>query len=156
MGMDQHVEELFYLYVSRIMFEANLVNCLRYQISEETCSFIEEFKNIPFKIARVYWIYDVPGGEVRGGHAYRENEEFIVALSGSFDVVLDDGKKKKIFSLNRSYYGLYVPKGLWREMNNFSTNSLALVLASTTYNREDIFLIMIPLNVSAYEAKQCL
>lgn len=100
-------------------------------------SIIEQYKNIPFKIARTYWIYDVPGGEKRGGHAYRENEEFIVALSGSFDVVLDDGKSKEIFSLNRSYYGLYVPRGLWREMNNFSTNSLALVLASTSYNAED-------------------
>lgn len=100
-------------------------------------SVIEEFKNIPFKIARTYWIYDVPGGEKRGGHAYRENEEFIVALSGSFDVVVDDGKNRKIFSLNRSYYGLYVPQGVWREMNNFSTNSLALVLASTPYNVED-------------------
>lgn len=100
-------------------------------------SVIEEFKNIPFKIARTYWIYDVPGGEVRGGHAYKENQEFIVALSGSFDVVLDDGTVKKTFHLNRSYYGLYVPKGYWREMNNFSTNSLALILASTEYNSED-------------------
>jgi dTDP-4-dehydrorhamnose 3,5-epimerase-like enzyme len=100
-------------------------------------SIIEEFKNIPFKIERTYWIYDVPGGEARGGHAYKENQEFIVALSGSFDVVLDDGKEKKTFSLNRSYYGLYVPKGLWREMNNFSTNSLALVLASTAYDKGD-------------------
>lgn len=100
-------------------------------------SVIEEFKNIPFKIERTYWIYDVPGGEARGGHAYKENQEFIVALSGSFDVILDDGKEKKIFSLNRSYYGLYVPKGLWREMNNFSTNSLALVLASTPYKVDD-------------------
>ena len=100
-------------------------------------SIIEQYKNIPFKIARTYWIYDVPGGEKRGGHAYRENEEFIVALSGSFDVVLDDGKNRKTFSLNRSYYGLYVPKGLWREMNNFSTNSLALVLASRPYDADD-------------------
>ena len=100
-------------------------------------SVIEEFKNIPFKIARTYWIYDVPGGEVRGGHAYKENQEFIVALSGSFDVVLDDGIVKKTFHLNRSYYGLYVPKGYWREMNNFSTNSLALVLASTAYDADD-------------------
>ncbi|MEF3426351.1 sugar 3,4-ketoisomerase [Bacteroides cellulosilyticus] len=100
-------------------------------------SIIEQYKNIPFRIVRTYWIYDVPGGEKRGGHAYRENEEFIVALSGSFDVVLDDGKNKEIFSLNRSYYGLYIPKGLWREMNNFSTNSLALVLASTPYDAED-------------------
>lgn len=100
-------------------------------------SVIEEFKDIPFKIERVYWIYDVPGGEARGGHAYKENEEFIVALSGSFDVILDDGKEKKTFHLNRSYYGLYVPKGLWREMDNFSTNSLALVLSSTKYDVND-------------------
>lgn len=100
-------------------------------------SFIEEFKQIPFKIERTYWIYDVPGGERRGGHAYRENEEFIVALSGSFDVVLDDGINKTTYSLNRSYYGLYVPKGIWREMNNFSTNSLALILASTPYSQDD-------------------
>lgn len=100
-------------------------------------SIIEEFKQIPFKIKRTYWIYDVPGGEHRGGHAYRENCEFIVALSGSFDVVLDDGKEEKTFSLNRSYYGLYVPKGLWREMDNFSTNSLALVLSSTEYDVND-------------------
>lgn len=100
-------------------------------------SIIEEFKNIPFKIERTYWIYDVPGGEARGGHAYKENQEFIVALSGSFDVILDDGTGKKTYHLNRSYYGLYVPKGIWREMNNFSTNSLALILASTPYNAED-------------------
>jgi len=100
-------------------------------------SVIEEYKNIPFKIERTYWIYDVPGGEIRGGHAYKENQEFIVALSGSFDVILDDGKERKTYSLNRSYYGLYVPKGLWRQMENFSTNSLALIVASTPYNAED-------------------
>ena len=100
-------------------------------------SVIEELQDIPFKIERTYWIYDVPGGEVRGGHAYKENQEFIVALSGSFDVVLDDGKEKKIFSLNRSYNGLYVPKGMWREMENFSTNSLALVLSSTKFDSND-------------------
>ena len=100
-------------------------------------SLVEEFKHIPFKIERTYWIYDVPGGEKRGGHAYRENQEFIVALSGSFDVVLDDGKEKKLYSLNRSYYGLYVSKGWWRQMENFSTNALALVLASTPYTKED-------------------
>lgn len=100
-------------------------------------SVIEEMKEIPFHIERTYWIYDVPGGESRGGHAYKENEEFIVALSGSFDVVLDDGTKKEKFTLNRSYYGLYVPKGLWREMVNFSTNSLALILSSTFYKEND-------------------
>lgn len=100
-------------------------------------SFIEQESHIPFKIQRAYWIYDVPGGEMRGGHAYKENEELIVALSGSFDVVLDDGNEKKTFSLNRSYYGLYVPKGTWREMQNFSTNSLALILSSTRYDESD-------------------
>lgn len=100
-------------------------------------SFIEEKNHIPFAIERSFWIYDVPGGESRGGHAYKESEEFIVALSGSFDVVLDDGKEKKTYHLNRSYYGLYVPKMIWREMNNFSTNSLALVLSSTRYNEGD-------------------
>lgn len=100
-------------------------------------SVIEEMEDIPFKVERTYWIYDVPGGEARGGHAYRENQEFIIALSGSFDVILDDGKEKHTFHLNRSYYGLYVPKGMWREMENFSTNSLALVLSSTKYDVND-------------------
>lgn len=100
-------------------------------------SFVEEGKPIPFAIRRNYWIYDVPGGEIRGGHAYRENREFIIALSGSFDVLLDDGRESRTYSLNRSYYGLYVPAGLWRQMMNFSTNSLALVMASTPYNPAD-------------------
>ena len=105
--------------------------------SRGNLSFIEQETHIPFKIKRTYWLYDVPGGECRGGHAYRENQEFIVALSGSFDVVLDDGQNKRVYTLNRSYYGLYVPKGLWREMENFSTNSLALVLSSTEYDAND-------------------
>lgn len=100
-------------------------------------SFIEQENHIPFKIERTHWIYDVPGGEKRGGHAYRNNEELIVALSGSFDVIVDDGNEKKTFSLNRSYYGLYVPRGTWREMQNFSTNSLALILSSTKYDESD-------------------
>ncbi len=100
-------------------------------------SFIESGNHIPFEIKRTYWIYDVPGGEVRGGHAYKELNELIIALSGSFDVILDDGKQKKIYSLNRSYYGLYVPKMIWRQMENFSTNSLALILASEVYKKDD-------------------
>lgn len=100
-------------------------------------SIIEQFKQIPFEIKRTYWIYDVPGGFDRGGHAYKENEEFIVALSGSFDVMLNDGYKEYKFSLNRSYFGLFVPKGMWRTMTNFSTNSLALVLSSTEYDVND-------------------
>lgn len=101
-------------------------------------SIIEEYIHIPFKIARTYWVYDVPGGETRGGHAYRQNQEFIVALSGSFDVVLTNRQgERSVWHMNRSYYGLYVPNGWWRELENFATNSLALVLASTPYNPED-------------------
>ena len=100
-------------------------------------SIIEQEKQIPFEIRRAHWIYDVPGGVDRGGHAFKETEEFIVALSGSFDVVIDDGEEKKTFSLNRSYFGLYVPRGMWRTMANFSTNSLALVLSSTEYDEND-------------------
>ena len=100
-------------------------------------SIIEEFKQVPFKIKRSYWIYDVPGGVERGGHAYKENTEFIVALSGSLMCQLMTEKKQQIFHLNRSYLGLLVPKGLWRVMNNFSTNSLALILSSTEYDEQD-------------------
>jgi len=100
-------------------------------------SIIEQKKHIPFDIKRVHWIYDVPGGIERGGHAFKETEEFIVALSGSFDVIVDDGDIKKSYPLNRSYFGLYVPKGMWRAMTNFSTNSLALVLSSTVYDEKD-------------------
>ena len=100
-------------------------------------SFAEQMNHIPFEIQRTYWIYDVPGGESRGGHAFINTEEFIIALSGSFDVIVDDGSQKWSFTLNRSYYGLYIPKGMWREMTNFSTNSLALEFASTRYETAD-------------------
>ena len=100
-------------------------------------SFVEQLNHIPFEIKRTYWIYDVPGGENRGGHAFKENQEFIVALSGAFDVIVDDGQNKKKFTLNRSYYGLYVPVGIWREMENFSTNSLALEFGSMHYDERD-------------------
>ena len=100
-------------------------------------SFFENSNQIPFDIKRTYWIYDVPGGEIRGSHAFKESHEFIVALSGSFDVVLHDGEKEVIFNLNRSYYGLYVPNLLWRRVENFSTNSLALIVSSIPYNSND-------------------
>ena len=100
-------------------------------------SFIEGNENIPFSIARTYWIYDVPGGENRGGHAFLRQKEFIVALSGSFDVVINDGETEARYHLNRSYEGLYVPNGYWRHMDNFSTNSIALVIASTLYDESD-------------------
>ena len=100
-------------------------------------SFAEQNNHIPFEIKRTYWIYDVPGGEDRGGHAFKENQEVVIALSGAFDVVVDDGDNKKTFALNRSYYGLYIPKGLWRTMENFSTNSLALEFGSEHYSAAD-------------------
>ena len=100
-------------------------------------SFFESYSHIPFAIKRTYWIYDVPGGCERGGHAFKQQKEFIIALSGSFDVVIHDGGVEKVYSLNRSYYGLYIPNGLWRQMKNFSTNSLALVVSSTEYDESD-------------------
>ncbi|WP_457617338.1 sugar 3,4-ketoisomerase [Lutibacter sp.] len=100
-------------------------------------SFFENNQHIPFTIQRTYWIYDVPGGEIRGSHAFKKSTEFIVALSGSFDVVLHDGEKEKKYSLNRSYYGLYVPNMLWRRLENFSTNSLALIVSSVKYDAAD-------------------
>ena len=120
-----------------IVDEIEIIKLPKFTDPRGNLSFVEQEKHIPFVIKRTYWLYDVPGGENRGGHAYRENQEFIVALSGSFDVVLDDGEKKKTFTLNRSYYGLYVPKGLWREMDIFSTNSLAMILSSTDYDAND-------------------
>lgn len=119
------------------MNEPLIIELPKFLDARGNLSFVEQENHIPFAIKRTYWLYDVPGGECRGGHAYKENQEFIVALSGSFDVILDDGKEKKAFTLNRSYYGLYVPKGLWREMDNFSTNSLALILSSTNYDADD-------------------
>lgn len=116
---------------------AKIVDLPKFLDARGNLSFVEQLNHIPFEIKSTYWVYDVPGGEGRGGHAYKETEEFIIALSGSFDVEVDDGKGKKIFHLNRSYYGLYIPKGMWRMMGNFSTNSLALEFASTTYNTED-------------------
>lgn len=100
-------------------------------------SFVEERNHIPFEIKRSYWIYDVPGGEIRDGHAFRKNKEIIISLSGSFDVIVDDGITKQTYHLNRSYYGLYVPNNIFRQMENFSTNSLAFVLASIPYDEND-------------------
>lgn len=117
--------------------DAKIIALPKHADPRGSLSFAENFKQVPFVIKRAYWIYDVPGGEARGGHAYKENEEFIIALSGSFDVILDDGTDKKRFSLNRSYYGLHIPKGVWREIDNFSTNSVALILSSTPYSEED-------------------
>ena len=100
-------------------------------------SYFESNSKIPFEIKRAYWIYDVPGGEIRGEHAYRELEEVIIALSGSFDVILNDMEREYKFTLNRSYLGLYIPKLMWRRIENFSTNSLALIVSNNLYNPVD-------------------
>jgi hypothetical protein len=100
-------------------------------------SFIEYPNHIPFDIKRVYWIYDVPGGEKRGGHAYKNLYELIIAISGSFDVIIDTGLEIKKITLNRSYKGVYIPKMVWRSLDNFSTNSLCLILASNAFDQED-------------------
>ncbi len=100
-------------------------------------SFVEEYKHIPFKIQRTYWIYDVPGGEIRGGHAFKKQEEIVIALSGSFDVVVHNAIEKKRFHLNRSYHGLYISNGLWRHLENFSTNAVVLILSSTQFDESD-------------------
>ncbi len=116
---------------------AHIIELPKFVDPRGNLSLVEQFKQIPFKIKRVYWVYDVPGGETRLGHAYKETSEFIIALSGSFDVSVDDGNTPEVFSLNRSYYGLFIPKGIWRKLDNFSTNSLALVLSSTQFSEED-------------------
>jgi glyoxylate utilization-related uncharacterized protein len=100
-------------------------------------TFVESERQIPFAVRRVYYLYDVPGGASRGGHAHRKLEQFIVAMSGSFDVIIDDGYTQRTFSLNRSYYGLYLPTMVWRELANFSSGSVCLVLASTLYEAAD-------------------
>lgn len=117
--------------------DCKVVELPRFLDARGNLSFVEQLNHIPFEIKRTYWIYDVPGGEARGGHAFHQNQEFIIALSGAFDVVVDDGHNKKTFTLNRSYYGLFVPAGLWREMTNFSTNSLALEFGSTHFDKDD-------------------
>lgn len=102
-------------------------------------TFIESENHIPFGIARVYYLYDVPGGETRGGHAHKALEQFIIAVSGSFDVVTDDGHERRHWHLNRSYYGVYIPRMVWREIENFSSGSVCLVLASLPYDEADYF-----------------
>ena len=119
------------------MQSVKLVNLPKIQDPRGNLTFIEEENHIPFKIKRVYWIYDVPGGQKRGGHAFRKQQEFILALSGSFDGVLNNGEKEEKFHLNRSYYGLFVPNGIWRHLDNFSTNSVALLLSSIAYSEDD-------------------
>ena len=119
------------------MNKVNLINLPKINDPRGNLSFFESLNQIPFEIKRTYWIYDVPGGEIRGSHAFKTSHEFIIALSGSFDVVLNNGKEEKIIHLNRSYYGVYIPKMIWRTLNNFSTNAVAFVVSSTAYDEND-------------------
>lgn len=117
--------------------DCRIVNLPKILDPRGNLTFIESNKNIPFDIKRVYYIYDVPGGESRGAHAHNCTESLMIAITGSFDVVVDDGERRIKFQLNRAYYGLYLPKMIWRGMENFSSGSVCLVLASTFYSKDD-------------------
>ena len=122
---------------SRSVYDAAIIQFPKILDDRGNLTFLEEGQHIPFRISRVYWIYDVPGGESRGSHAYWKLQEVIIALSGSFEVFLDDGMAQKTVTLNRAYYGLYVPNMIWRRMQHFSTNAVALVIASLPYDKDD-------------------
>jgi hypothetical protein len=117
--------------------DCRIINLPKILDSRGNLSFVEENNQVPFNIKRVFFIYDVPGGESRGAHANIKTEQFIIAMSGSFDVVANDGNKKTKFQLNRAYYGLYVPTMIWRSIDNFSSGAVCLILASTFYSKND-------------------
>ncbi len=117
--------------------DCKIIDLPKFLDARGNLSFAENYKQVPFEIKRTYWLYDVPGGIGRGGHAEINNEELIISMSGSFEILVDDGKEQKTFTLNRSYYGLYIPKGLWREIKDFSTNALALEFGSIPYDVND-------------------
>ena len=120
-----------------ILDKCKIVNFPKITDFRGNLSFIEENRQIPFEIKRVYYLYDVPSGATRGGHAHKELQQIVIALSGSFDVVLDDGYNRRLFFLNRPHYGLYIPPRIWRELENFSSNSVALSLVSQVYDESD-------------------
>jgi hypothetical protein len=124
---------------SSILGNCQLLDLPKISDPRGNLTFIEGAKHVPFSIRRVYYLYDVPGGAERGGHAHKEMHQLIIAMSGSFDVILDDGSEKKRFHLNRSYYGLYVCPMIWRELDNFSSGSVCLVLASNLYDESDYY-----------------
>jgi dTDP-4-dehydrorhamnose 3,5-epimerase-like enzyme len=116
-----------------------LINLPKITDPRGNLSVIEGGVQVPFDIKRVYYLYDVPGGSARAGHGHKELQQLIIAMSGSFDVIVDDGKERKKIHLNRSYHGLYIPKMMWREVENFSSGGVCLVLASTLYDAEDYY-----------------
>ncbi|MDB2549236.1 FdtA/QdtA family cupin domain-containing protein [Porticoccaceae bacterium] len=119
--------------------QCRIVDLPKIQDPRGNLTFIEGDKHVPFPIKRVFYLYDVPGGADRGGHALKSCHQFLVAISGSFDVILDDGVEKKRIQLGRSYYGLHIPPHIWREMDNFSSGSVCLVLASGEYDESDYY-----------------
>jgi hypothetical protein len=119
------------------VFDCNIITLPRIHNPAGNITAVNNSKEIPFDTKRVYYLYDVPGGESRGGHAHKNLEQFIIAASGSFDLIIDDGHVKRTFHLSRPYYGLYMPSGLWREIDNFSSGSICLVLASELFDEED-------------------
>ncbi|MBO6792763.1 MAG: FdtA/QdtA family cupin domain-containing protein [Balneolaceae bacterium] len=119
------------------MSEVKLISLPKFLDPRGNLTFLQDNEHIPFKIKRVFWTYDVPGGELRGGHAYKSQHEVIIALSGSFDVVVESDERSEVYSLNRSYNALYIPSRTWRHMQNFSTNALSLHLSSHVYSADD-------------------
>ncbi len=119
--------------------DCKIINLPKIQDPRGNLTFVEGGGHIPFDIQRVYYLYDVPGGAERGGHAHKALHQLIIAMSGSFDVLLDDGYEKKRFHLNRSYHGLYVCPMMWRELDNFSSGSVCMVLASNKYDEGDYY-----------------
>ncbi len=119
--------------------DCRVLDLPRFSMPDGSISVVEGGHNVPFEIQRVFYLYDVPGGESRGGHAHRECQELLVAASGSFDVIVDNGTHRERFFLNRSYYGLYIPRMVWRELDDFSSGSVCLVLASKHYDEDDYY-----------------
>jgi dTDP-4-dehydrorhamnose 3,5-epimerase-like enzyme len=119
--------------------DCKLINLPKIEDPRGNLTFIENNRHIPFDIKRVYYLYDVPGGALRAGHAHKTLHQFLIAMSGSFDVTVDDGRHKLKFHLNRSYYGLYIPPMVWREIDNFSSGSVCLALASDFFDEADYY-----------------